>query len=69
MNKSDVKELYEYLKELLKASRFLVNRKELKHDIDNIKKRVYENLKLQRKDIQTLRNIITKNGVVFNLIY
>ena len=29
--------------------------------IDNIKKRVYENLKLQRKDIQTLRNIITKN--------
>ena len=28
--------------------------------IDNIKKRVYENLKLQRKDIQTLRNIITK---------
>ena len=29
--------------------------------IDNIKKRLYENLKLQRKDIQTLRNIITKN--------
>ena len=29
--------------------------------IDNIKKRVHENLKLQRKDIQTLRNIITKN--------
>ena len=29
--------------------------------IDNIKKRVYENLKLQRKDIQTLKNIITKN--------
>lgn len=29
--------------------------------IDNIKKRVYENLKLQRKDIQTLRNIIIKN--------
>ena len=29
--------------------------------IDNIKKRVYENLKLQRKDIQTLRNTITKN--------
>ena len=29
--------------------------------IDNIKKRIYENLKLQRKDIQTLRNIITKN--------
>ena len=29
--------------------------------IDNIKKRVYENLKIQRKDIQTLRNIITKN--------
>ena len=29
--------------------------------IDNIKKRVYENLKLQRKDIKTLRNIITKN--------
>ena len=40
MNKSDVKELYEYLKELLKASRFLVNRKELKHDIDNIKKMI-----------------------------
>ena len=29
--------------------------------IDNIKKRVYENLKMQRKDIQTLKNIITKN--------
>lgn len=40
MNKNDVKELYEYLKELLKASRFLVNRKELKHDIDNIKKMI-----------------------------
>lgn len=40
MNKSDVKELYEYLKELLKASRFLVNRKDLKHDIDNIKKMI-----------------------------
>ena len=40
MNKSDVEELYEYLKELLKASRFLVNRKELKHDIDNIKKMI-----------------------------
>lgn len=40
MNKSDVKEIYEYLKELLKASRFLVNRKELKHDIDNIKKMI-----------------------------
>lgn len=40
MNKSVVKELYEYLKELLKASRFLVNRKELKHDIDNIKKMI-----------------------------
>lgn len=40
MNKSDVKELYEYLKELLKASRFLVNRKELKHDIDNINKMI-----------------------------
>ena len=40
MNKSNVKELYEYLKELLKASRFLVNRKELKHDIDNIKKMI-----------------------------
>jgi len=40
MNKSDVKELYEYLKELLKASRFLVNRKELKYDIDNIKKMI-----------------------------
>lgn len=40
MNKSDVKELYEYLKELLKSSRFLVNRKELKHDIDNIKKMI-----------------------------
>ena len=40
MNKSDVKELYEYLKELLKASRFLVNRKELKHDITNIKKMI-----------------------------
>ena len=31
--------------------------------IDNIKKRVYENLKLQRKDIQTLRNIITKRDI------
>jgi hypothetical protein len=40
MNKSDVKELYDYLKELLKASRFLVNRKELKHAIDNIKKMI-----------------------------
>lgn len=40
MNNSDIKELYEYLKELLKASRFLVNRKELKHDIDNIKKMI-----------------------------
>lgn len=40
MNKSDVKELYEYLKELLKASRFLVNRKELKQDITNIKKMI-----------------------------
>lgn len=40
MTNSDVKELYEYLKELLKASRFLVNRKELKHDIDNIKKMI-----------------------------
>lgn len=40
MNKSDVKELYEYLKELLKASRFLVNRKDLKHDITNIKKMI-----------------------------
>ena len=40
MNKSDVKELYEYLKELLKASRFLVNRKDLKHDINNIKKMI-----------------------------
>lgn len=40
MNKSDIKELYEYLKELLKASRFLVNRKDLKHDIDNIKKMI-----------------------------
>lgn len=40
MNKSDVKELYEYLKELLKASRYLVNRKDLKHDITNIKKMI-----------------------------
>lgn len=40
MNNSDIKELYEYLKELLKASRFLVNRKDLKHDIDNIKKMI-----------------------------
>lgn len=40
MTNSDIKELYEYLKELLKASRFLVNRKELKHDIDNIKKMI-----------------------------
>ena len=40
MNNSDVKELYEYLKELLKASRFLVNRKDLKHDITNIKKMI-----------------------------
>ena len=29
--------------------------------IDNIKKRVYENLKIQRKDVQTVINIITKN--------
>ena len=40
MTNSDIKELYEYLKELLKASRFLVNRKDLKHDIDNIKKMI-----------------------------
>ena len=40
MNNSDIKELYEYLKELLKASRFLVNRKDLKHDINNIKKMI-----------------------------
>ena len=40
MTNSDVKELYEYLKELLKASRFLVNRKDLKHDINNIKKMI-----------------------------
>jgi hypothetical protein len=40
MTNSDVKELYEYLKELLKASRFLVNRKDLKHDITNIKKMI-----------------------------
>lgn len=40
MTNSYIKELYEYLKELLKASRFLVNRKELKHDIDNIKKMI-----------------------------
>ena len=40
MTNSDVKELYEYLKELLKASRYLVNRKDLKHDITNIKKMI-----------------------------
>lgn len=40
MNNSDIKELYEYIKELLRASRYLVNRKELKHDIDNIKKMI-----------------------------
>lgn len=40
MPNSDVKELYEYLKELLKASRFLVNRKNLKQDINNIKKMI-----------------------------
>ena len=40
MTNNDIKELYEYLKELLKASRFLVNRKDLKHDITNIKKMI-----------------------------
>lgn len=40
MNNGDIKELYGYLKELLKASRFLVNRKDLKHDITNIKKMI-----------------------------
>lgn len=40
MNNNDIKELYDYLKELLKASRYLVNRKDLKQDITNIKKMI-----------------------------
>ena len=61
-NKKAIDELYKNIA-LNDSLRETEDSKEIEETfdyIDNIKNRVYENLKLQRKDIQTLRNIITK---------